>query len=110
VNRYNTKKCKHCGKATSVLAERVFAEWKVNGWREDVFVGEDGEVVGYSYGAGNVTQIRVPCRGCGAQRIARKVLGRVVHDIKCDGRCEGATGHVCDCQCGGKNHGRRHAA
>ena len=24
---------------------------------------------------------------------------------KCDARCMGATGHDCQCECGGKNHG-----
>ncbi len=24
---------------------------------------------------------------------------------KCDARCASATGHVCECSCGGKNHG-----
>jgi hypothetical protein len=24
---------------------------------------------------------------------------------KCDARCMGATGHDCECSCGGKNHG-----
>lgn len=25
---------------------------------------------------------------------------------KCDGRCLSAKGHKCECECGGKNHGR----
>lgn len=24
---------------------------------------------------------------------------------RCDGRCMNATGHLCECSCGGKNHG-----
>jgi len=35
----------------------------------------------------------------------RQIEGHYVAEIKCDGRCMGATGHVCDCSCGGKNHG-----
>ena len=27
---------------------------------------------------------------------------------KCGPRCMGATGHDCDCECGGKNHGANH--
>lgn len=30
--------------------------------------------------------------------------------IKCDGRCMGATGHNCECSCGGANHGISSAA
>lgn len=29
----------------------------------------------------------------------------IVNDTKCDGRCTGAKGHVCECSCGGLNHG-----
>lgn len=35
----------------------------------------------------------------------RRIEGRYVASIKCDGRCMGATGHICDCSCGGLNHG-----
>lgn len=31
--------------------------------------------------------------------------GRYRADKVCDGRCMGATGHKCECSCGGKNHG-----
>lgn len=111
MNRFNTKKCKHCNKATSVMAERVNAEWKFGSVRRGAFADESGNVVGYEYIIGDTSTMLVQCRGgCGNYKIARKVLGRVRNDIKCDGRCESATGHVCDCACGGKNHGRRHAA
>jgi len=33
---------------------------------------------------------------------------RLPEPTKCDGRCMNATGHNCDCQCGGENHGRNH--
>lgn len=111
-HRYNTKKCKGCGKATSVMAARIWAEWKLPSqpYVRGVFADEAENVVGYEYVVGDPSLILLDCRGCGKPRIARKVLGKVRNDIKCDGRCEAATGHVCDCQCGGKNHGRRHAA
>src|SRR5271170_6388850 len=38
-----------------------------------------------------------------------QVEGEYDPDVKCDGRCEGARGHVCRCACGGMNHGRGHA-
>jgi hypothetical protein len=36
------------------------------------------------------------------------VLGRYNASKKCDGRCTSATGHNCECQCGGRNHGSDH--
>lgn len=32
-----------------------------------------------------------------------KIIRPSLH--KCDARCLNATGHNCECQCGGKNHG-----
>jgi len=40
----------------------------------------------------------------------RQIDGRYVADKKCDGRCLSATGHTCECSCGGKNHGMGAAA
>lgn len=34
----------------------------------------------------------------------RRVEGRVT-DHQCDARCQASTKHVCECACGGKNHG-----
>lgn len=31
-----------------------------------------------------------------------------VTDTKCDSRCTSAKGHVCECACGGANHGTDH--
>jgi hypothetical protein len=42
---------------------------------------------------------------CGKCLRARPVVGKLNPGIKCNSRCEGATGHVCECSCGGKNHG-----
>lgn len=40
----------------------------------------------------------------------RQIDGRFNADVKCDGRCMGATGHNCECSCGGANHGVNAAA
>lgn len=45
---------------------------------------------------------------CGTRVAARKIRGRKT-DHKCDAKCESATGHSCECACGGANHGRAHA-
>lgn len=47
-----------------------------------------------------------PCL-CGRHVEFRRVLGRVTEQ-PCGSRCTGATGHACDCACGGKNHGSAH--
>lgn len=36
----------------------------------------------------------------------RPLQGHVVEGKRCDGRCTSATGPVCECECGGENHGR----
>lgn len=41
---------------------------------------------------------------CGQRPEFNRILGtRGTHE--CDARCVHATGHVCECSCGGKNHG-----
>lgn len=45
----------------------------------------------------------LPC--CG-QPMAAKPLKGVVTEHKCSAKCRTSKGHVCECSCGGKNHGR----
>lgn len=40
--------------------------------------------------------------------LLRPVLGKLNPEKVCDGRCMGATGPNCECQCGGANHGCNH--
>lgn len=54
--------------------------------------------------------IGVACRGCGSRMYAKRVMGKLKPDHKCDAQCLSATGHSCECACGGKNHGAAHAA
>jgi hypothetical protein len=42
---------------------------------------------------------------CGRQVALRGVVGRFKPDHKCDARCRVSKGFVCDCACGGANHG-----
>lgn len=39
----------------------------------------------------------------------RAVKGTFSATVKCNGKCTGSKGHVCECECGGKNHGAGHA-
>jgi hypothetical protein len=84
-----------------------------------VFQLADGGAVGLahcnSWGHGLI----VNCPACAAagkrdgigqpvRALLAPVLGRFNQSKKCDGRCTSATGHNCECQCGGRNHGSDH--
>lgn len=46
------------------------------------------------------------CRSCGRTLVTWAVVkGRYSENRACDARCTGASGHNCECQCGGRNHG-----
>jgi hypothetical protein len=45
---------------------------------------------------------------CGRQFGFASVVGRTT-DHECDARCMSATGHLCECSCGGANHGAAYA-
>ncbi len=45
---------------------------------------------------------------CGHRGIAKGLEVKVTEG-KCGGRCQGSIGPVCDCSCGGENHGRARA-
>jgi hypothetical protein len=46
--------------------------------------------------------------GCGRTMEANRIAGHYNPDVPCTAKCTGAVGHVCECSCGGKNHGRSH--
>lgn len=97
--RYNGK-C-GCGSKFSILAVSVpfVGPEKWIGSRHEELLATDG----YNY--------TIHCWGalyrcaCGKVRTAKPVIGTYKADKKCDGRCLAATGHSCECSCGGKNHG-----
>lgn len=53
--------------------------------------------------AGGVTSPAIMC--CGYEMTAKPLKGRVTEHV-CNAKCRASTGHVCECSCGGKNHGR----
>lgn len=55
----------------------------------------------------NVVTLRCACGGTVEYmgRVRRDSLIRTELQCACDGRCTGARGPNCDCQCGGANHG-----
>jgi hypothetical protein len=56
---------------------------------------------------GNVLNAANGCPDCGLPSVngGYAVKGTYDADITCGSRCIAATGHDCECQCGGQNHG-----
>ena len=51
----------------------------------------------------------VDCPSCGGSMHAKMIKGSV-SEAPCNAKCEASKGHVCECSCGGVNHGASHAA
>jgi hypothetical protein len=97
-------KCKACGAKRSALLTAI--EY-VGSYSNIVGVTDTGaRLAPGTYGSPQVACV-VPC-ACGTRITLKPVLGRVVASIACDSRCEHATGHKCECACGGRNHGKAH--
>lgn len=100
--RYISRSCS-CGVVTSVVATR--AQLEAAPWAGAV---TDAGVV-LPLDPRDASRVLVACRGCGAARVAHPVVGKVNESKPCNDRCMSATRHVCDCACGGLNHGAAHA-
>jgi hypothetical protein len=37
--------------------------------------------------------------------LGHPIYGKFVKEVICNSKCTSATGHNCECSCGGKNHG-----
>ena len=91
----HTARCGRCGNVASIVGRRSFG--KFNGKTECAIFTEAGALV--------LMNARAACT-CGNTAVPVKAVeGRVVPEHKCDARCVNSKGHVCDCSCGGKNHG-----
>lgn len=107
-------RCKRCRKAYRKTAQPGRADFALGdrGWakgkRIAAFRFEDGMVVqALALQHSEGTAIRCECDQ--AWVTLKPVQGKYSPVKVCDGRCMAATGNVCECQCGGKNHGGRHA-
>ena len=47
----------------------------------------------------------IPCPGCLATLEGREVIGEVGSCKRCDSSCRFARRNICECSCGGANHG-----
>ena len=59
----------------------------------------------YGLAANVLNNICVACRGCGRNRSAELIRGKVSHKHVCGAKCLASKGPTCECSCGGKNHG-----
>lgn len=99
--RFISKACT-CGAVTSIVATRALIE----GPPWSGAVTDAGMVLPLD--PSDSSRVLVACRGCGKPRIAHPVIGKVNEAKPCNDRCMSATRHVCDCSCGGLNHGAAH--
>ena len=89
-------RCKQCRAAKRIDAAKT-------GYRR--WATPDGR----TYDAGGTAQdwLSLPC-ACGGHLLGRKVKGYVTEQ-PCNAKCTSAVGHLCECSCGGANHGAVHA-
>jgi hypothetical protein len=102
INRFAVK-CKLCKK-----------RWMTTVERQQAFTAHESECPRYTeiYNR-RLATYREPQRFLDAERWQMsqvfceylQVNGSVNNTVKCDARCEGATRHICECSCGGENHG-----
>lgn len=104
MRRYN-RVCKDCGARFSVLASEIpspIGPRERLGHLHSAYRTDDGRE--FSAYTGDPAKLIYRC-ACGLLKTALPVVGRYRAETKCDGRCTAATGHDCECSCGGKNHG-----
>lgn len=113
IRRFNGHHKKGCGAKFSTLAmycwepARRADDPRLSStfWRAVHGSGHEGRVFEEHCGYG----LLYAC-ACGAARVALPVVGKLNPSKKCSDKCQAATGHDCECACGGKNHGAAHAA
>ncbi len=101
-----TLKCAFCkGNFTAPIGERMAAST-----RHIQACEKAGKHIARWYGA-DAERIARNLSGIANTYVTgREIMGVFKSTVKCDSRCEGATRHVCECSCGGKNHGSALAA
>lgn len=92
-------KCKACGCHTSGLTSGQ------NPRRDKNDPQRTGAVYSNEWGS-----IVLDCRKCGKGRYANPVRGIVSLKHECGAKCMSSHGSVCECSCGGKNHGASFSA
>lgn len=57
-------------------------------------------------GVSNIGGFVGPAVMCCGSEMGAKILKGTTTDHRCGAKCTGSKGHVCECSCGGKNHGK----
>lgn len=91
-------KCRVCKKMHSVLVDRESRET----YRSDS-IKRVSSTSTTTYNGQPWRHDSVTC--CGKPVEMKAVKGTKVPEIPCGAKCLSSKGHVCECSCGGKNHG-----
>jgi hypothetical protein len=103
---YNCKNCKH-GKRVEYPIERgkgYFYRADSTGIERPAGVWIDACGGGRPTVYGGDVEMGI-CLTCGKMMSFGQLKAHLRPEVKCNAICTGARGHVCDCSCGGKNHG-----
>lgn len=101
--------CKHCKSAKRVeypleMRKGIFSRIDSNGTAQPASVWIQATGGGRPTVYGGDVEMGI-CSGCSKMMTPGLLVGRVRPEHKCDARCLASRGPVCDCSCGGKNHG-----
>lgn len=96
-------KCKGCNETmqTTIVTEKSVFGRSIKNWGA-MFVDTKGE-------CGWIGEHALRCRKCNLARVAKQVKGTYSATHICSAKCTGSRGFVCECSCGGKNHGSAYA-
>lgn len=110
---YACKACRKHGRGSYAVRRLYYRRTQGDRWFHPTLGPCSRSLVTY-YTAEGVDHGRYPhaacCPTCGREIGGRDVKGTYIATKKCDPRCTGATGHNCECQCAGANHGAAYAA
>jgi hypothetical protein len=92
-------KCDKCGKGFALEGEVVKGEY-------DTLC-----IPGHRFRVSSYKGVLETCEicQCGGHIPLSEIVAKTTNH-KCDAKCTNATRHICECSCGGKNHGRGNLA
>lgn len=61
----------------------------------------------YTHANGSIV---LDCRMCGRPKYAKRVMGKISTKHECNAKCLESKGFLCECSCGGKNHGAAYSS
>ena len=102
-------RCARCKAAARVDLVHSFTRVSIGHFQTrkyDNIWTRDGHFIDRGEGVPSIT-----CKACGyAHMWGKPIQGRINPAIKCGAKCTHAKGHVCECECGGANHGAGNCA